>query len=140
MDVLVSSFSVSGTKEAGFLLLVWAVFVCLLLSLPDRAEYSLLMVHCQRNMRACKHLCVFPLNKVHTCKLTQTFVSFQEIDHIAYLCQAFEASPFNYVLGILCSDAFKDSDVSLPCLKSLGFMLIYLPPCALCVTSYPLSV
>lgn len=76
MDLLVSSFSDLGAKEAGPLVLAWAVFVCLFLSLPGRTEYSLLM----------------------------------EIDHIAYLHQAFEAEPFNYILEMLRSGALRDSD------------------------------
>ncbi|XP_020260505.1 uncharacterized protein LOC109836876 isoform X2 [Asparagus officinalis] len=76
MDLLVSSFSDLGAKEAGPLLLVWAVFVCLLLSLPGRTENNVLM----------------------------------EIDHIAYLRQAFEAAAFSHILDIVRGDALRDSD------------------------------
>lgn len=47
MDLVVSSFFDLGAKEAGPLVLAWAVFVCLFLSLPGRTDYSLLMVYGQ---------------------------------------------------------------------------------------------
>ena len=107
MDLLVSSFLVLGTKEAGPLVLAWAVFVCLLLSLPERTECTFIGVYGQFDMCIC-------VLRYTVCMYIKThFVSFQEIDHIAYLRQAFEAAPFNYILEILRSDAFRESDVSL---------------------------
>lgn len=44
MDAEVSSFTDLGTIEAGPLILAWAVFLCLLLSLPDRQNSGMLMV------------------------------------------------------------------------------------------------
>ncbi|XP_020681493.1 uncharacterized protein LOC110098887 [Dendrobium catenatum] len=43
MDFLVSTFSGLGTFEAGPLFLAWAVFICLLSSLPDLKNESILM-------------------------------------------------------------------------------------------------
>ncbi|XP_008788374.2 uncharacterized protein LOC103706141 isoform X1 [Phoenix dactylifera] len=43
MDAEVSSFTDLGTIEAGPLILAWAVFLCLLLSLPDRQNSGMLM-------------------------------------------------------------------------------------------------
>lgn len=76
MDALVSNFSGLGTKESGPLFLAWAIFTCLLSSLPEMDGNN----------------------------------SVTEIDHIAYLRQAFEAGSFDYLLEILRSDALRDSD------------------------------
>ncbi|KAL0334623.1 UNVERIFIED_CONTAM: hypothetical protein Sradi_4674200 [Sesamum radiatum] len=43
MDALVSSFNVFEAKEAGPLILAWAVFLCLISSLPGKEENNLLM-------------------------------------------------------------------------------------------------
>lgn len=42
MDALVSCFLALGDTEAGPLILAWAVFICLLLTLPERTEHSIL--------------------------------------------------------------------------------------------------
>ncbi|KAJ0962473.1 hypothetical protein J5N97_030301 [Dioscorea zingiberensis] len=42
IDAVVSSFSTLGLVEAGPLILAWATFLCLLLSLPDSKDYNLL--------------------------------------------------------------------------------------------------
>jgi nuclear pore complex protein Nup188 len=44
MDVLISSFVTLGTREAGPLILAWAVCLCLISSLPGSEENSVLMV------------------------------------------------------------------------------------------------
>eukprot|EP00257_Ricinus_communis_P020943 XP_015580313.1 uncharacterized protein LOC8265348 isoform X1 [Ricinus communis] len=43
MDVLVSSFNAYETKEAGPLILTWAVCLCLITSLPKKEEHNVLM-------------------------------------------------------------------------------------------------
>ncbi|KAG8368145.1 hypothetical protein BUALT_Bualt15G0014600 [Buddleja alternifolia] len=43
MDTMISSFSAFETKEAGPLILAWAVFLCLISSLPEKEENNLLM-------------------------------------------------------------------------------------------------
>lgn len=45
IDAVVSSFSNLGMVEAGPLILAWATFLCLLLSLPRSEVYNQLMVH-----------------------------------------------------------------------------------------------
>lgn len=44
MDALVSTFSVFEMNEAGPLVLAWAVFLYLLLTLPEKDENNELMV------------------------------------------------------------------------------------------------
>lgn len=44
MDATVSSFNALETVEAGPLLLAWAVFLCLMLSLPEKEDCNPLMV------------------------------------------------------------------------------------------------
>lgn len=44
MDGIVSSFNAFETKEAGPLILTWAVFLCLISSLPGKEENDVLMV------------------------------------------------------------------------------------------------
>lgn len=39
-------------------------------------------------------------------------LSFQDIDHVGYVRQAFEVSSLSYFLEILQSDILKDTDVS----------------------------
>ena len=46
MDALVSTFSAFEMNEAGPLVLAWAVFLYLLLTLPDKNETNELMVCC----------------------------------------------------------------------------------------------
>ncbi|XP_062098692.1 uncharacterized protein LOC133804555 [Humulus lupulus] len=43
MDAIVSSFNAFETKEAGPLILTWAVFLCLISSLPGKEENNVLM-------------------------------------------------------------------------------------------------
>ncbi|KAK3028660.1 hypothetical protein RJ639_037840 [Escallonia herrerae] len=43
MDAIISGFNAFETKEAGPLILAWAVFLCLISSLPGKQEYSVLM-------------------------------------------------------------------------------------------------
>ncbi|XP_057965187.1 uncharacterized protein LOC131155793 [Malania oleifera] len=43
MDAIISGFDVFQTKEAGPLILTWAVFLCLISSLPEKQETNLLM-------------------------------------------------------------------------------------------------
>lgn len=45
MDAIVSGIDASQTREAGPLILAWAVFLCLILSLPEKEDNFLLMVH-----------------------------------------------------------------------------------------------
>lgn len=52
------------------------------------------------------------------------FCFLQDIDHVGYVRQAFEASSFNCFLEILESDLFNESDVSL--ISVLGFIVISL--------------
>ncbi|XP_062200605.1 uncharacterized protein LOC133903312 isoform X2 [Phragmites australis] len=73
MDVEISKFPEFSMVEAGPLMLAWAVFLCLVLSLPE----------------------------------SNTTL---EIDHTSYAQRAFEFAPFNYLLGVLCSSIFKESD------------------------------
>ncbi|XP_048540938.1 uncharacterized protein LOC125520147 [Triticum urartu] len=72
MDIEVSRLP-EFEVESGPLLLAWAVFHCLLLSLPGN----------NANL---------------------------EIDHASYAQRAFELAPFNYLLGVLCSSIFMESD------------------------------
>lgn len=44
MDAIVSSFNAFETKEAGPLILTWAVFLCLISSLPGKEENNVLLV------------------------------------------------------------------------------------------------
>lgn len=44
MDSVICSFDIYETKEVGPLILAWAVFLCLLMSLPGKEENSELMV------------------------------------------------------------------------------------------------
>eukprot|EP00268_Persea_americana_P036026 TRINITY_DN35516_c0_g1_i1.p1 TRINITY_DN35516_c0_g1~~TRINITY_DN35516_c0_g1_i1.p1 ORF type:complete len:2020 (+),score=353.46 TRINITY_DN35516_c0_g1_i1:707-6061(+) len=76
MDAIVSSFNALETVEAGPLILAWAVFLCLMLSLPEKGDHNPLM----------------------------------EIDHVAYVRQAFEAAPLNYITKILHNDISRESD------------------------------
>lgn len=39
-------------------------------------------------------------------------IFFQEIDHVGYVRQAFEAAPLNYIIEILHNDILRESDVS----------------------------
>lgn len=45
MDAMISSFNAFEAKEVGPLILAWAVFLCLISSLPEKEENNLLMVH-----------------------------------------------------------------------------------------------
>ncbi|XP_062205788.1 uncharacterized protein LOC133907725 isoform X2 [Phragmites australis] len=73
MDVEISKLSELSMVELGPLILAWAVFLCLVLSLPGSNS----------NL---------------------------EIDHTSYAHRALEFAPFNYVLGVLCSSIFRESD------------------------------
>lgn len=44
IDSIISGYNVFESKEAGPLILTWAVFLCLISSLPQREEYSVLLV------------------------------------------------------------------------------------------------
>ncbi|KQJ96095.1 uncharacterized protein LOC100837705 isoform X4 [Brachypodium distachyon] len=72
MDIEVSKLP-EFAVESGPLILAWAVFLCLVLSLPGS----------NTNL---------------------------EIDHASYAQRAFELAPFNYLLGVLCSSIFRESD------------------------------
>uniref|UniRef100_K4ALC5 Uncharacterized protein n=1 Tax=Setaria italica TaxID=4555 RepID=K4ALC5_SETIT len=76
MDVEISKIPEFLMVESGPLVLAWAVFLCLVLSLPES----------NANL---------------------------EIDHTLYARRAFEFAPFNYLLGVLCSSIFRESDESL---------------------------
>ncbi|WVZ58174.1 hypothetical protein U9M48_008470 [Paspalum notatum var. saurae] len=73
MDVEISKLPEFSVVESGPLMLAWAVFLCLVLSLPES----------NANL---------------------------EIDHTSYAQRAFKFAPFNYLLGVLCSSIFRDSD------------------------------
>ncbi|ONM00825.1 hypothetical protein ZEAMMB73_Zm00001d030340 [Zea mays] len=73
MDVEISKLPEFSLVESGPLILAWAVFLCLVLSLPES----------NTNL---------------------------EIDHTSYARRAFEFAPFNYLLGVLCSSIFRESD------------------------------
>lgn len=45
LDATISSFGAFEAKEAGPLILSWAVFLCLVSSLPGKEENNVLMVH-----------------------------------------------------------------------------------------------
>lgn len=45
MDAIISSFNAFESKELGPLILAWALFLCLISSLPEKEENNLLMVH-----------------------------------------------------------------------------------------------
>lgn len=45
MDSMISSFDAFESKELGPLILAWALFLCLVSSLPDKEENNLLKVH-----------------------------------------------------------------------------------------------
>lgn len=45
IDAMISSFNVFESKELGPLILAWALFLCLISSLPEKEENNLLMVH-----------------------------------------------------------------------------------------------
>ncbi|KZV41118.1 hypothetical protein F511_09314 [Dorcoceras hygrometricum] len=76
MDTIISSLNASEVKEMGPLILAWAVFICLISSLPKKEETNMLL----------------------------------EINHIAYVRQAFEASSLGYFLEILQSGTLKDPE------------------------------
>lgn len=44
MEAIISTFNVFETKEAGPLILGWAVFLCLISSLPGKEENNVVMV------------------------------------------------------------------------------------------------
>lgn len=44
IDSIISGYNVFENKEAGPLILTWAVFLCLISSLPQREEYNALLV------------------------------------------------------------------------------------------------
>lgn len=44
MEAIISTFNAFETKEAGPLILAWAVFLCLISSLPGGEESNVLMV------------------------------------------------------------------------------------------------
>lgn len=44
MDSVISSFDIYETKEVGPLILSWAVFLCLIVSLPGKDEHNDLTV------------------------------------------------------------------------------------------------
>ncbi|TVU31165.1 hypothetical protein EJB05_22840, partial [Eragrostis curvula] len=73
MDVEISKLPEFSMVESGPLILAWAIFLCLVQSLPG----------CNANL---------------------------EIDHTSYAQRAFEFAPFNYILGVLCSSIFRESD------------------------------
>ncbi|CAN6299788.1 unnamed protein product [Urochloa humidicola] len=73
MDVEISKLHEFSMVESGPLILAWAVFLCLVLSLPES----------NANL---------------------------EIDHTLYARRAFEFAPFSYLLGVLCSRIFRESD------------------------------
>ncbi|MCD7459389.1 hypothetical protein HAX54_040819 [Datura stramonium] len=73
---MVSTFDVFENKESGPLILAWAVFLCLISSLPEKEENNILM----------------------------------EIDHIAYVRQAFEAGSLSSFLEIIENDILRDFD------------------------------
>ncbi|CAL4924385.1 unnamed protein product [Urochloa decumbens] len=73
MDVEISKLHEFSMVESGPLILAWAVFLCLVLSLPES----------NANL---------------------------ELDHTLYARRAFEFAPFNYLLGVLCSSIFRESD------------------------------
>lgn len=76
VDAIISTLNALETKEAGPLILAWAVFLCLITSLPGKEENNLLM----------------------------------DIDHGAYVRQAFEAASLSWFLEILQSDILINSD------------------------------
>ena len=95
IDAIISGFNAFETKEAGPLILTWAVFLCLISSLPGKQENSVLMVcgflfpilDCIKNINM---FFIFCFNFV-----------FQDIDHVGYVRQAFEAASLSYFLELL---------------------------------------
>ncbi|KAL6854344.1 hypothetical protein ACP4OV_019247 [Aristida adscensionis] len=73
MDAEISKLPDLSMVESGPLILAWAVFLCLVLSLPGS----------NANL---------------------------EIDHTSYAQRAFEFAPLSYLLGVLCSSIFRESD------------------------------
>lgn len=45
IDAIISGFTVFENKEAGPLILTWAVYLCLVSSLPKKEEYDALLVY-----------------------------------------------------------------------------------------------
>lgn len=45
MESMISSFNAFESKELGPLILAWALFLCLVSSLPEKEENNLLTVH-----------------------------------------------------------------------------------------------
>lgn len=45
IDSMISSFNAFESKDLGPLILAWAMFLCLVSSLPEKEENNLLMVH-----------------------------------------------------------------------------------------------
>ncbi|KAJ8767098.1 hypothetical protein K2173_012689 [Erythroxylum novogranatense] len=76
MDALISSFDTLEMREAGPLILTWAVCLCLISSLRGKEENNILM----------------------------------DIDHVAYVRQAFEGASLNSFVQILESAMLKESD------------------------------
>lgn len=108
MDALVSTFNAFEMKEAGPLVLAWAVFLYLLLTLVEKDENNELMV--------CGYvLCEFLVYYLSCECITKfnpfSFLCIQEIDHISYVRQAFEAGSLRYCLEILECDILKEYDV-----------------------------
>ncbi|XP_017258211.1 uncharacterized protein LOC108227529 isoform X3 [Daucus carota subsp. sativus] len=76
IDAIVSGSTMFENKEAGPLILTWAVYLCLVSSLPKKEEHDTL----------------------------------QDIDHVSYVRQAFEAGSLSYLVEILQCNLLKDSD------------------------------
>ncbi|CAI9104717.1 OLC1v1003448C1 [Oldenlandia corymbosa var. corymbosa] len=76
IDKIISAIDLFQAKEAGPLVLAWAIFLCLILSLPEAEDNHVLL----------------------------------EMDHVDYVRQAIEASSLSYVLAILQSKIWQESD------------------------------
>lgn len=104
MDATISSLDTLEVKEAGPLVLAWAVFLCLISSLPGKEESPFLMV-CEKVPFSIQRT-----HGVHVCMIN--FLDNQEIDHVSYVHQAFEAASLSYFLEVLQSNVLNDFDVS----------------------------
>ena len=107
IDAIVSGIDVSQTREAGPLILAWAVFLCLISSLPPKEDNNESMVHLIAWI--CK-VFIFEYQYKY-CKLILGMI-FQEMDHVNYVRQAIEAASLSYFVQILESDIWKELDVS----------------------------
>jgi nuclear pore complex protein Nup188 len=103
MDVEISKLLEFSMVESGPLILAWAVFLCLVQSLPGSNDNLVTMIF---------YLILYIAFTAGNDCISHYYECYQELDHTSYAQPAFEFAPFNYLLGFLCTSIFRESDVS----------------------------